>query len=33
MMRYQVISEHHAFANAHGMLKYLRYLREASDAA
>jgi plasmid segregation protein ParM len=29
----QVIAEHPAFANARGMLKYLRYVCEASDAA
>lgn len=30
---HQVISEHAAFANARGMLKYLRYVCEAPDAA
>ena len=29
----QAIAEHPAFANARGMLKYLRYVCEASDAA
>jgi plasmid segregation protein ParM len=29
----QTIAEHPAFANARGMLKYLRYVCEASDAA
>jgi plasmid segregation protein ParM len=29
----QVIAEHPAFANARGMLKYLRYVCEASYAA
>jgi len=30
---HQTIAEHPAFANARGMLKYLRYVCEASDAA
>ncbi len=30
---HQAIAEHPAFANARGMLKYLRYVCEASDAA
>jgi plasmid segregation protein ParM len=30
---HQVIADHPAFANARGMLKYLRYVCEASDAA
>ena len=30
---HQVVAEHPAFANARGMLKYLRYVCEASDAA
>jgi plasmid segregation protein ParM len=29
---HQEIAEHPAFANARGMLKYLRYVCEASDA-
>jgi len=29
----QAIAEHPAFANARGMLKYLRYVCEASNAA
>ena len=30
---HQAIAAHPAFANARGMLKYLRYVCEASDAA
>ncbi|HED14471.1 MAG TPA: ParM/StbA family protein, partial [Gammaproteobacteria bacterium] len=30
---HQAVAEHPAFANARGMLKYLRYVCEASDAA
>lgn len=30
---HQIIAEHPSFANARGMLKYLRYVCEASDAA